>query len=250
MVSRGERPTRIQVIAMKAPAVADLHAGGCRPVFDVRLSVCSLTQRYAAVLCKTNHVRGSPSLANSLTSILCRQRLLGPRPREHVSAPTDHDGCMIGFQRQRLIVGFERCHIDQRSPPVLSSDDLLACDQSRHAALAERQERGGGAWGEGERFKRSRHDGTMVFGALRCLGVKRPVPAVCPVVEGATISGSAVERVPASFECRRGVLRMPHATHSPASGSTVKDEPCRAMRAVTFFDPMSCHAGSAPGRMK
>jgi hypothetical protein len=36
--------------------------------------------------------------------------------------------------------GFERCHIDQRSRPVHSGDNLAAGDQARQSALADRKE--------------------------------------------------------------------------------------------------------------
>jgi hypothetical protein len=40
----------------------------------------------------------------------------------------ENDGDVIGFQWQRLIVGFERRHIDKGSHAVLSGDDLAASD--------------------------------------------------------------------------------------------------------------------------
>jgi hypothetical protein len=53
----------------------------------------------------------------------------------------EHKRSVIGFQRQRLILGSKRRHIDQSSHAILAGDDLAAGDQAR--PLLRVQEMGG-----------------------------------------------------------------------------------------------------------
>jgi hypothetical protein len=47
----------------------------------------------------------------------------------------EHKRSVIGFQRQRLILGSKRRHIDQSSHAILAGDDLAAGDQARQLRL-------------------------------------------------------------------------------------------------------------------
>ncbi len=51
-----------------------------------------------------------------------------------------YNGRVIGLKRQRLIVGFERRHIDQRSHAILAGGDLAASDKARQSTLADGKE--------------------------------------------------------------------------------------------------------------
>ena len=90
---------------------------------------------------KAARERGSRGmiLGVSVTGLLARAR-------DDMSAPTEHNRRVIGFQWQRLIVRFDRRHIDKRARPVLSSGDLSSGDQSRQCAAADGKKRGGFAW--------------------------------------------------------------------------------------------------------
>jgi hypothetical protein len=47
------------------------------------------------------------------------------RPWSDVSAFAEHKRRMIGLERQRLVIGFQRRHFDQRARAGLSGGDLL-----------------------------------------------------------------------------------------------------------------------------
>jgi hypothetical protein len=90
------------------------------------------------VACKGMCERGLPRIDTSMSVTR-----MPTRARQHVRAATEHKRRVVGFQRQRRVVRFERSHIDKRSRPVLSSGDLFACDQSRQCAAADGKKRGG-----------------------------------------------------------------------------------------------------------
>src|SRR5437879_13233276 len=72
--------------------------------------------------------------------------------------------------------------------------------------------------GDSARGSRADMVAPWFLGAHRCLGVKRPDPAGCPVVEGATISGSAIERAPRHFSVDAGFSGWPEPTHGWRAG--------------------------------
>src|ERR1700739_4428665 len=130
-------------------------------------------------------------------SLLPSSVTLLARARNHMRPPAEYNRLMIGLEPERLVIEFQARDIDKRARPDLAGHDLAVSDQPGDGPLRYRQTLGGftgreGKWFDGRSY--SGHGMALLFGVPIGPVGNRSIPAVGPVVEGATISGSAVER--------------------------------------------------------